>query len=218
VPPRPALAPLTGGASWSRSLQGLTLPDVRVRVGEADGKPDVERRGSFLFTHFGLSGPAVMDASRFVTLRPDASDWQATCDFLPSIDEEALRRDLDAAGGRSVGAAMAGWAPRRLGDALIQRVGVAADRRVAEMSKADRRSVIDAIKRTPIPIAGSLGFKKAEVTAGGVDLAEIDPRTMESRVAPGCHFIGEVLDLDGPIGGYNFQAAFSTGALCGDSV
>lgn len=219
VPPRPALVPLTSTERWSCDLQGLTLPDVRVRVAESgDAKPRVERRGSFLFTHFGLSGPAVMDASRFVTERPGSGRWRATCDFLPGVDEDAVRDELARHGKRSVLGMVGEWAPRRLAEALVTQAGTDPERRLAELSKAQRRGVIDAVKRTPILIAGSLGFKKAEVTAGGVDLAEVDPRTMQSRLAPGAYFVGEVLDLDGPIGGYNFQAAFSTGALAGDSV
>ena len=220
VPPRPALTPLTTDERWTRDLRGVTLPDVRVRISEGipKAKPLADRRGSFLFTHFGLSGPAVMDASRCVTERPDAGSWQAVCDFAPDRDEEQLLASLREARGRTLLALAAEWAPRRLAEALMDRSGAPADRRVAELSKAERRRVIEAFKRTEIPITGSLGFKKAEVTAGGVDLAEIDSRSMQSRLVPRLFFIGEVLDLDGPIGGYNFQAAFSTGALAGDSL
>lgn len=218
VPPRPALAPLTSNERWVQELQGVTLPDVRVRLVEGAGKPVSDRRGSFLFTHFGLSGPAVMDASRFVTERPGAGDWQAVCDFVPAIDEAELQSTLQASGARSLLNTLAEWVPRRLAEALVAQSGAPSDRTLAELTKAERRAVLDGLKRTPIPIAGSLGFKKAEVTAGGVDLSEVDPRTMESRLTPGVYFIGEVLDLDGPIGGYNFQAAFSTGALAGDSI
>lgn len=218
VPPRPALAPLTSTERWSCELQGVTLPDVRVRVAEGDAKPLADRRGSFLFTHFGLSGPAVMDASRFVTLRPGSGAWRADCDFLPGVDEAELLTSLQTSRNRLLVNAVAEWAPRRLAESIVERSGAPKDRMLAELSKKERRAVVDGVKRSPIPIAGTLGFKKAEVTAGGVDLAEVDPRTMESRLAPGAYFIGEVLDLDGPIGGYNFQAAFSTGALAGDSI
>ncbi|TWU00596.1 hypothetical protein Pla108_15480 [Botrimarina colliarenosi] len=217
APPRPALVPLTSTERWSAELQGVTLPDVRVRVNEAAAKPVADRRGSFLFTHFGLSGPAVMDASRFVTERP-TSGWQAVCDFLPGVDDEQLLNELQNGRNRGLVNTVAEWAPRRLAEALVARSGAPPDRMLAELTKSERRGVVDGLKRSAIPLVGSLGFKKAEVTAGGVDLSEVDPRTMESRLAPGAYFIGEVLDLDGPIGGYNFQAAFSTGALAGDSL
>lgn len=218
VPPRPALVPLTSTERWSGELQGVTLGDVRVRISEGDAKPLTERRGSFLFTHFGLSGPAVMDASRVVTERPGAGTWRATCDFLPALDESELLRKLQAGGNRSLLNTVSEWAPRRLAEAVVTRSGAPSDRTLSELTKAERRGVVDGMKRSAIPIAGSLGFKKAEVTAGGVDLAEVDPRTMESRLAAGVYFIGEVLDLDGPIGGYNFQAAFSTGTVAGDAI
>jgi predicted flavoprotein YhiN len=92
------------------------------------------------------------------------------------------------------------------------------ERRVAELSRHERTALIDALKRTAISISGTLGFKKAEVTAGGVSLDEVDSRTMQSKLAPGLYFAGEILDLDGPIGGYNFQSAFSTGWLAGEKA
>ena len=218
VPPRPALVPLTSTQGWANELQGVTLPDVRVRLVGGDGAAVADRRGSFLFTHFGLSGPAVMDASRAVTARPDAGDWRAACDFVPAVAEDELRATLKAGGSRQLLTQLVEWSPRRLAEAIAQNAGALPDTRLAELDKARLRGLVDGLKRSPITIAGSLGFKKAEVTAGGVDLREVDPRTMQSRLAAGCYFIGEVLDLDGPIGGYNFQAAFSTGALAGDHV
>lgn len=217
APPRPALVPLTSTERWVAELQGVTLSDVRVRLQEGASKPVADRRGSFLFTHFGLSGPAVMDASRFVTERPSAR-WLAVCDFVPSLDEQQLLDDLQAGGNRGLVNVVAEWTPRRLAESIVTRAGAPLDRKLAELSKVERRGVVDGLKRSAIPVVGSLGFKKAEVTAGGVDLSEVDPQTMESRLSPGAYFVGEVLDLDGPIGGFNFQAAFSTGALAGDSV
>ena len=218
APPRPALVALTSTERWVSELQGVTLDDALVRIKENGAKPVVERRGSLLFTHFGLSGPAVMDASRFVTERPDSGSWLALCDFMPSLSEDVLLDELQASGNRSLVNLLSQWAPRRLAEALVERAGAPTDRMLAELTKKERNEVLEGLKRTSIPLAGSLGFKKAEVTAGGVDLSEVDPRTMQSRLQENLFFIGEVLDLDGPIGGYNFQAAFSTGALAGDMV
>ncbi|MGL4512514.1 MAG: NAD(P)/FAD-dependent oxidoreductase [Lacipirellulaceae bacterium] len=219
VPPRPALAPLTSDTQWATDLQGVTLPDVRLTIDGAQGEGVLSRRGSLLFTHFGLSGPVAMDSSRVVTLSPEAGRWVARCDFFPALDErELLDRLQQGAGNRGVLGLVAEWAPRRLAESLVEQSEVSPDRRLAELSRGERRALVDACKGSPIRLTGSMGFKKAEVTAGGVDLSEVDPRTLASRVAPGVFFVGEVLDIDGPIGGYNFQAAFSTGALCGDSV
>jgi predicted Rossmann fold flavoprotein len=223
VEPRPALVPLKSPATWVHELSGLTISDVRVQI-VRDGtvKPLAERRGSFLFTHVGLSGPAPMDVSRAVTTEPNAFDWVARCDFLPNENREVLLAKLadEAAsnGKRAVGAIVSEWLPRRLAEALLSEAGIAIDHRIAELGKPPRAKLVDAVKQQPIPINGTLGFKKAEVTAGGVSLAEVDSRTMQSKLVPGLFLAGEILDLDGPIGGYNFQAAFSTGWLAGESV
>ena len=108
--------------------------------------------------------------------------------------------------------------PRRLFEALFIRAQVPADRRTAELSASERTRLIQQIKRREIGVTGSRGFEKAEVTAGGVSLDEVDSRTMESKVVPNLYLAGEILDLDGFIGGYNFQAAFSTGWLAGERV
>ena len=200
----------------------LTQPLPAGEMARAKPRRDNDRRGSFLFTHFGLSGPVPMDVSRVVTARPQAGVWSAVCDFAPGVaaDEIAARLAAEAAqaGKRGVLNLVAELVPRRLAEALMARAGVPAERRAAELTRGERAALVDALKRTAIPISGSLGFKKAEVTAGGVALEEVDSRTMQSKLAPNLFFAGEILDLDGPIGGYNFQAAFSTGWLAGEKA
>ncbi len=223
VSPRPALVPLRSPAAWVHELSGVTIPDVRMQIVRGDAKkPLAERRGSFLFTHFGLSGPTPMDVSRAVTTEPDAPDWLAVCDFLPATTREQLTKAVAqtavANGKRPINALVGEWLPKRLVEALLIQAGIALDHRIAELSKSQRNKLVDSIKQQAIPVSGTLGFKKAEVTAGGVPLAEVDSRTMESKLVPGLYLAGEILDLDGPIGGYNFQAAFSTGWLAGESV
>src|SRR4029077_91850 len=100
----------------------------------------------------------------------------------------------------------------------LQLAAIAPDRKAAELSKVERERLVQSLKHLTVPLTGTLGFKKAEVTAGGVSLDEVDSRTMQSRIMPGLFFAGEILDLDGPIGGYNFQAAWSTGWLAGSSL
>jgi len=217
VPTRPALTPLLSAAEWVKQLKGVTIPDARLAIGPRDAKPLGSRQGSLLLTHFGLSGPVAMDLSHIVTERPDAGEWIATCNFVPDISEEALQSQLTG-GAKQLGTVMESLMPRRLASALLAQADVPADRRVAELAKGQRRRVIDILHRCKIPITGTQGFKKAEVTAGGVDLRDVDSQTMQSKTTPGLYFAGEILDLDGPIGGYNFQAAFSTGWLAGDSV
>jgi predicted Rossmann fold flavoprotein len=223
VPPRPALVPLTTSEAWVRELSGVTIPDVGLElVIRGDEKPMDRRRGSLLFTHFGLSGPVVLDISRAVSALPDLAASTLLCDFLPDLKmsqlEEELRRAAAADGKRQVVSVLTEWLPRRLVELLLAVAGLATDLRLAEFSKTARAALLRTLKSAAIPITGTRGFAQAEVTAGGVALAEIDSRTMESKLVPGLYFAGEILDLDGPIGGYNFQAAFSTGVLAGRSV
>jgi predicted Rossmann fold flavoprotein len=220
VPPRPALVPLTTGEPWVRELSGVTIPDVAVRL-ELPGlaKPIDARRGSFLFTHFGLSGPVILDISRGVTALADPASARLMCDWLPEISAQRLDEELRAAaaadGKRQLVTLLAERLPRRLIEQLFALNRLPPDLRSSEFSKAQRAALVQALKGTPVSITGTRGFAKAEVTAGGVALAEVDSRTMESKLVPGLYFAGEILDLDGPIGGYNFQAAFSTGVLAG---
>jgi hypothetical protein len=235
--PRPALVPLTSDEAWIRDLSGVTIADVRLRVIEREvmskhepkrkrtGLPagvSIERRGSLLFTHFGLSGPAALDVSRAVTAAVDASKRLLLADFLPDVSAEDFDRRLQEVGStdgkRMIASVLAGDLPRRLVDALMLRAKVPLERRAAELSKSERLALIGQFKRCEIRVTGTRGFEKAEVTAGGVDLDEVDSRTMQSKLVPNLFLAGEILDLDGFIGGYNFQAAFSTGWLAGDSV
>ncbi len=228
ISPHTALAPVTTHAPWVTALRGITIADVLVKVVEPlsdeNGKTRclASRRGSFLFTHFGLSGPAVLDVSRVISGYSPAQRLFLHCDFLPSLKEEELdamiAAECTSAGQRQVAVILDRWLPRRLADMLLEQAEVPLQRRGAELSKPQRRRLVMAIKQWPIPVAGTMGFRKAEVTAGGVALDEVDSRNMQSKIVPGLYFAGELLDLDGPIGGYNFQAAFSTGYLAGECM
>lgn len=225
VPLQPALTPVTTSAAWVKQLSGVTIPDVALRLLEpAANKPKLldARRGSFLFTHFGLSGPVALDISRTISRHPRGNTLLLECDFLPDVKEPLLESQLQAAaaaaGKKQLLSLLPELLPRRLYEAVLPQLDVAADTKAGELSKPLRQRVVAAIKRTIIPVAGTRGFGKAEVTAGGVSLAQIDSRDMQSKLIPGLFFAGEVLDLDGPIGGYNFQAAFSTGWLAGERV
>ncbi len=221
VPPRPALVPITVSTGWVAELRGVTISDVGVRVLD-DDQVLAGRRGSLLFAHFGLSGPVILDVSRVVSGHPRPQTLTLELDFLPGQKEdwldEWLRVETAAAGKKLLAALLGTLLPRRLGDALLIQSGLPVDRKAAALSKPDRFRLVTGIKRLRLPIAGTLGFGKAEVTAGGVALDEVDSRTMQSKKVPGLYLAGELLDLDGPIGGYNFQAAWSTGWLAGSAA
>lgn len=223
VPPRPALTPITTSAAWVTSLSGITIPDVQLRLFEPrNSKPLDTRRGSLLFTHFGLSGPVALDISRNISGHPQPQTLRLECDFLPETNaallEENLNSLIQSAGKKQIVALVPDILPKRLAETIVNEAGLAADQKAGELSKSGRAALLQAIKRMPIAVTGTRGFAKAEVTAGGVALDEVDSRTMQSKLVPGLYLAGEVLDLDGPIGGYNFQAAFSTGWLAGLSV
>jgi predicted Rossmann fold flavoprotein len=221
VPPRPALVPLTVQADWVADLRGVTLPDVSLRVLD-DGKPLDARRGSLLFAHFGLSGPVALDVSRAVSghLRPDSLTLEI--DLLPAEPEprfdEFVRTETAASGKKQLAVVLAEKLPRRVCDHLLALAGLPVDRKAAALSKVDRQKLVGLVKRLRLPLKGTLGFEKAEVTAGGVALGEVDSRSMQSKRVPGLYLAGEILDLDGWIGGYNFQSAWSTGWLAGREV
>jgi predicted Rossmann fold flavoprotein len=221
VPPRPALVPVTVAAPWVAQLRGVTLPDVAVRIREA-GKTLMARRGSLLFAHFGLSGPVILDVSRVISGHPQPQTLTLEIDLLPVVAEPALdeylRIETAASGRKQLAAVLAVHLPRRLCETLLQVAGLPIDRRAAALSRADRVRLVGSVKRLTLPVMGTLGFGKAEVTAGGVALDEVDSRSLRSKLVPGLYLAGELLDLDGPIGGYNFQAAWSTGWLAGQSA
>jgi len=225
IPPRPALVPLVGGEDWMHEISGVTLDQVAASVWDVpqDGKkapkkPLLTRRGGFLFTHFGFSGPTAMDVSGIITAASDPSHRRLTLDLVPDMTPEQTVRWVEdqrrGGGRRKVSAALAELVPRRLADAVAIAAG-AAEVSFAELSRSTSDTLIDSLKRLPLPVTSTRGFDKAEVTAGGVSLKEVDPRTMQSRLVPGLFIAGEILDLDGWIGGYNFQSAFSTGLVAG---
>jgi predicted Rossmann fold flavoprotein len=223
VEPRPALTPITSHAAWITALQGVSVADVVVEVVDPDSSVCLSHSsGALLFTHFGLSGPAVLDVSRAVSSHERPDSFLLRCDLLPELTAVAILAswaDSSAsAGRRQVVSLVDSRLPRRLTEVLVAQSGLRADLTAAEFSKPDRLRLVQAIKGFDVPISGTMGFRKAEVTAGGVALDEVDSRTMQSRLLPGLYFAGELLDLDGPIGGYNFQAAFSTGYLAGKSM
>jgi predicted Rossmann fold flavoprotein len=221
VPPRPALVPVTVNAPWVPGLRGITLPDAGVRVVEG-GKVLAAGRGSLLFAHFGLSGPVVLDLSRVVSGHPRPETLALELDLVPGVAapafDEFLRVETAAAGKKQLAVVLAAHLPRRLAETLLPLAGLPADRRAAALSRPDRARLAAAVKLLRVPVTGTLGFGRAEVTAGGVALDEVDSRTLQSRREPGLYIAGELLDLDGPIGGYNFQAAWSTGWLAGQSA
>jgi predicted Rossmann fold flavoprotein len=219
VPPHPALVPLTSPAEWVHALSGISIPDGEVRLVDGSGKVLGRRSRPLLFTHRGLSGPAAMDLSGEVErrLRGGTEALELQVDLLPELSREELRGRLIDAASRGSGVRFSrileGAVPRRLFEAACAAVDLPSLPPLAQLSRAARHRLIEGLKAMSIPIDGTLGFDAAEVTGGGLSLRELDPRTMQVNRYPGLHVIGELLDIDGPIGGLNFQAAFATAQL-----
>lgn len=221
VPTRPALVPITVQVPWVTDLRGITLPDVGVRIVEGDRVLGT-KRGSLLFAHFGLSGPVVLDLSRLVSGHPHPATLGLELDFAATLREaeveEHLRVQSVTSGKKQLTTVLPVEVPARVCEAILTQAGLPLDRKAAGLSKPDRQRLVAAIKRCRMPVAGTLGYAKAEVTAGGVSLDEVDSRNLRSKLVSNLFLAGEILDLDGPIGGYNFQAAWSTGWLAGQSA
>ncbi len=224
VPPRPALVPLavaSGDSAWVTALSGVTIDPVTARMLDDSGRVLAERRDRpLLFTHTGLSGFAAMDVSRAVDA--DHPHPALEIDFLPELDARAVQQriaeGIAAHPTRTLANAVDLPLPQRLLEALFASADVPPSKRAAEVSPKKLERLAAAVHACRVRVDGTLGFAKAEVTAGGVALAEVDPITMESLRTPGLHLCGEVLDVDGPIGGFNFQAAFATGAAAGEAA
>jgi len=221
IEPKPALVPVRVAEEWVAGLKGLTLADVVASVHDSSTRMLQQRREAVLFAHFGLTGPAILDLSRAVAQAASGERLTLHLDLLPNRSAEALDHEIQSAarhGRRPVAGLLPPELPRRLAERLVEIAAIPPDRSGPELTRSERQRLISTLKGLALCIEGTLGFEKAEVTAGGVALDEVDPTTLESRLVAGLHFAGEVLDLDGRIGGYNFQAAWSTGWLAGESA
>ncbi len=210
VETRPALVPLVcSGAPWQRfeALAGLSLP-VRIETVGDRAKPSAAFDEGLLFTHRGLSGPAALQISTY--WRPGES---LAVDLAPTVDTAATLAAAKSSG-RRLGAVLAEALPRRLAEAWLAASLELAGRRVADIRDPDLAALAADLRRWVVAPAGTEGYRKAEVTAGGVDTRELDSRSCQSKRVHGLHFIGEVVDVTGWLGGYNFQWAWASAAAC----
>ncbi len=212
-PTYPALTPLLAERSPFAELAGISLP---VTITARDGVRSAHASGGFLFTHRGYSGPSVLDVSHVPVrsrLEGDAGA-RVTVRWAP-LDEPEWEAALQPEGTRTVAGVLRRVLPERLAEALGALAGVPLTRPLAQLRREERLRLVETLVRGPLGWTGDEGYRKAEVTGGGVSLGEIDPHTLESRRHPGLFICGEVLDAFGPIGGYNFLWAWATGRAAG---
>lgn len=209
----PALTPLVSDPPRHADLAGVSL---EVQLEAPLAKSRFSTRGGFLFTHRGYSGPALLDISHLAVLSLMDGGWTQEIRVQWSeTDEEGWERRFQEAGAGEVGPLVRRHLPARLADQLIQEAGVDPARALAELRREERAALVEVLARYLLPWTGDEGYRKAEVTGGGVALSEVDPRTLESRLRPGLYLCGEMLDAFGPIGGYNFLWGWATGRAAG---
>lgn len=207
--PYAALTPITSDPAPFGELSGVSLTDVTLTA--LGAQRSATARGGFLFTHTGYSGPAVLDVSHVLV----RSGGPATLTAQWTTDDAARWEETLRPGPKQVATVVRSALPERLADRLIALAGVPPETQLAQLTRESRQRVIKVLTTCPLPWTSHGGYAKAEVTGGGVNLAEVDPRTMESRKQPGLFLCGEILDAFGPIGGYNFCWAWATGRAAG---
>jgi hypothetical protein len=221
IPTTPALVPLVLSGDFHRSLPGVSLPvEITVRV---EGKVAARVSGPLLWTHFGASGPSILDASRFwCRAQLEGKEVEIHACLLPGDDfEKAEKRILAAQSKRprlQTQTALGTVLPQAVARAVLEWLGLSLEAPIGQLGRDERRRLVHALVDWPLPVAGTRGYSFAEVTAGGIPLDEVDSATMASRRCPGLHLVGEILDVDGRIGGFNFQWAWSTGWVAGRAV
>lgn len=219
VPIRPSLVPLVSEDEDCRDLQGLSLKNVTLSlVDNQTGKTLYHELGEMLFTHYGMSGPLVLSASSHLkTITPGR--YSVVIDLKPGLDEKQLDarilRDFAEFANRDFINSLSKLLPKKMIPVIVYRCRIPAFLKVNSITKEQRRTLVSNIKRFVVPVDGFRPVEEAIITSGGVNCAEVNPRTMESKRVKGLHFAGEVLDVDGYTGGFNLQIAFSTGYAAG---
>lgn len=222
IPPKPALVPLIVKEMFIADWQGISLKNVRVTL-FANGKKIDERFGEMLFTHFGLSGPIILDMSSSVS---DAlgvrKRVELSINFKPALDHKKLNarllREFSENTGKSIKNVCKNLLPRGIIGRFLEYSRIDANKGVSQITATERRRLINALFDLRLNIKGVMPAEDGIVTRGGVDTKEINPKTMESKLVKGLFFAGEIIDVDAKTGGYNMQAAFSTGWVCGDNI
>lgn len=212
VPPQPSLCSLISPDPACRKMMGLSLRNVKLTL-LCDGKPLFVEQGEALFTHFGLSGPLVLSASTYIE---DLAHHKYVCEFdlKPALDEKTLydrlTRDFAALGGHSAQGALEKLLPHSMRPVAVEKWGVDPATRAAQITREQKQALVQLCKHWQVPVTALGDREHAVVTAGGVDVREVDPKTMASKRCGGLYFAGEVLDVDARTGGYNLQIAWST--------
>ncbi len=217
----PSLVPLKTEEHWCHELMGLSLKNIDITVKNKKGKKVYNEFGEMLFTHFGVSGPVILSASRHIILTIEEG-YKLYIDLKPAMDEKKLDtrllRDFEKYTNKDFVNALDDLLPQKLIPVIIELAEIDPRKKVNSITKEERKRLVGLLKALPLTITGTTGYNEAVVTCGGIDVNEIDPSTMESKLIKNLHFAGEVLDVDAYTGGFNLQIAFSTGYTAGEFV
>ena len=218
VEPKPALTPIIVKENIVKKLEGLSLKNVEVSLW-GKGKLDAGF-GEALFTGNGLSGPLILNLSQLIS-ENQTQDLKITIDFKPALDyptlDQRIQRDFAEQSNKQFKNSLNKLLPKKLVPVIVELSGIGGNKKVNEVTRIERKKIVKLLKEFELSVKGLVGFTKAIVTSGGVDLKEVDPQTMKSKIIANLYLAGEILDIDGPTGGYNLQVAWSTGYLAGES-
>jgi len=221
IRPEPALTPVIVNEEWVKELEGLSLKNVRISLYQNNKKKD-ERFGEALFTDFGMSGPIILDMSKAIGKLLAAGGVDLFIDFKPALDfdmlDKRILRDLEEHKNKTIKNMLPDLLPQKMIPVILDLAKIDPEKKGNSITKDERKKLRLFLKQFPLTIKSLLGFNKAIITSGGVALNEVDPKTMRSRIIDNLYFAGEILDLDGPTGGYNLQVCWSTGYLAGESA
>lgn len=218
VPLKPSLVPLVTAEKWIGELQGLSLKNISITMTDKTGRKIYSDFGEMLFTHFGVSGPVILSASRHI-LPYDYKNVRLVIDLKPALEEETLdariQRDFEKYSRKQFKNSLDDLLPQKIIPVIIKLSKIDGEKPVNQITKAERRALIMLLKKFTLEITGARPITEAIVTAGGVSTDEINPSTMGSKIVKGLYLAGEVIDVDGYTGGFNLTIAFSTGVLAG---
>ena len=215
-----SLVPLESPSEHCQKMQGLSLKNVSIRI-EREGKTLYTDFGEMLFTHFGVSGPMILSASAHLA-GEDLKGVTLFIDWKSALDEKTLDERLitvfEKENNRDFVNALTSLLPSAAIDSFVEASAIPAHKKVRDITKEERKRLLSLLKSFPIPLSGFRPIEEAIITRGGIEVKEISPKTMESKICPGLYFAGEIIDVDAYTGGYNLQIAFSTGYLAGKSA
>lgn len=215
-PPLPALSPLETEEAWPKTLSGLTLKNIRLRVTQNE-KTVYEELGELLFAHFGVTGPLALSASSFIAESPAGA--KLYLDLKPGLQEDQLERrllrDIQDAQRASLKNALDKLLPRKLLPVVLAQAGIPGEAVASEFTRTQRRHLVECLKALPLTVRAARPLTEAIITRGGISIKEVTANTLESKLVKNLYFAGEILDVDAQTGGYNLQIAWSTGTLAG---